>query len=141
MSRAVVILGIGVLLLVFVATVLSVAFATRAAIATNRPVIEVLHLIGARNAFIAAEFQRHFLKLGIRGGAIGGGSAMAVFALMGLIGGWLSGTAGGDQFASLFGTFTIGWEGYAAIAAQVLLIAVVTAAASRHTVNQTLASV
>jgi cell division transport system permease protein len=66
---------------------------------------------------------------------------MAVFALMGLIGGWLSGTAGGDQFASLFGTFTIGWEGYAAIAAQVLLIAVVTAAASRHTVNQTLASV
>src|SRR5262249_24948776 len=47
MSGAVVALGVGVLLLVFAATVLSVAFATRAAIATNRPVIEVLHLIGA----------------------------------------------------------------------------------------------
>src|SRR6266436_8510475 len=66
MSRAVVALGIGVLVLVFAATVLSVAFATRAAIATNRPVIEVLHLIGAKDSFIAAHFQRHFLQLGDR---------------------------------------------------------------------------
>src|SRR5262249_4706296 len=79
MSGAVVALGIGVLLLVFAATVLSVAFATRAAIATNRPVIEVLHLIGANDSFIAAHFQRHFLQLGLKGGLIGGGGAMALF--------------------------------------------------------------
>src|ERR1700739_1354520 len=84
MSRAVVTLGIGVLVLVFSATVLSVDFVTRAAIGTNRPVIEVLHLIGAKDSFIAAHFQRHFLQLGLKGGLIGGGSAIALFALAGL---------------------------------------------------------
>ena len=67
--------GIGVLVLVLAATVLSVTFATRAAMATNRPVIEVLHLIGAKDSFIAGHFQRHFLQLGLKGGLIGGGSA------------------------------------------------------------------
>ena len=59
------------LLLVLAATVLSVTFATRAAIATNRPVIEVLHLIGARDRFIAGHFPRHFLRLRLQGGLIG----------------------------------------------------------------------
>src|SRR5881394_3014272 len=80
-AGAVIVLGIGLLLLVFCATVLSVVFATRAAIATNRPVIEVLHLIGAKDGFIADHFQRHFLQLGLQGGLIGGGAAIALFAL------------------------------------------------------------
>src|SRR5262249_40632637 len=90
-----------VLLLVFAATVLSVAFATRAAIATNRPVIEVLHLIGANDSFIAAHFQRHFLQLGLKGGLIGGGSAIALFVLAELASGSFVGTAGGEQLAGL----------------------------------------
>ena len=60
MAGAAVVGGIGVLVLVLVATMLSVTFATRAAMATNRPVIEVLHFIGAKNSFIAGHFQRHF---------------------------------------------------------------------------------
>ena len=66
--------GIGVLALVLLATVLSVTFATRGAMATNRPIVEVLHFIGAKNGFIAGHFQRHFLLLGLKGGAIGGGA-------------------------------------------------------------------
>ncbi len=73
--------GMAVLALVFTATVLSVTFATSAAMASNRPVIEVLHLIGAKDDFIAGHFQRHFLRLGLRGGLIGGGGAIALFAL------------------------------------------------------------
>jgi cell division transport system permease protein len=141
MSRAVVALGIGVLVLVFAATVLSVAFATRAAIATNRPVIEVLHLIGAKDSFIAAHFQRHFLQLGLKGGLIGGGSAMALFALAGLASRSFVGTAGGDQFAALFGVSSIGLLGYLAVVAQVGLIALITAATSRHTVKRTIETI
>lgn len=133
--------GLVILGLMLAATILSVTFATKGAMAANRPIVEVLHLIGAKDGFIAGEFQRHFLKLGIKGGAIGGGAAMALFGLMGLTGGWLAGTAGGDQFAALFGAFSIGWEGYAALVVQILLVAAVTAGASRHTVNQTLESV
>jgi cell division transport system permease protein len=141
MSTAAVALGIGVLLLVFAATVLSVAFATRAAMASNRPVIEVLHLIGANDKFIAGHFQRHFLQLGLKGGLIGGGSAIVLFALAELTSGWFVGTAGGDQFAALFGTSSIGVLGYLAVLAQIGLIAFVTAATSRHTVNRTIETI
>ena len=133
--------GILILVLMLAATVLSVMFATRGAMAANRPIVEVLHLIGAKDGFIAGEFQRHFLLLGIKGGLVGGGAAMILFAVIGFAGSWFIGTAGGDQFTSLFGSFSIGWEGYVALAAQILLVAVVTAGASRHTVNQTLESV
>ena len=54
-------------------TVLSVTFATRGAMATNRPIVEVLHYVGATDGFIASQFQRHFLVLGFKGGVIGGG--------------------------------------------------------------------
>jgi cell division transport system permease protein len=141
MANSAVAAGILILILMLVATVLSVTFATRGAMAANRSIVEVLHLIGAKDGFIAGEFQHHFLLLGIKGGAIGGGAAMALFAIAGFAGNWLMGSAGADQFTSLFGSFSIGWEGYVALAMQVLLIAAVTAGASRHTVNQTLESI
>jgi cell division transport system permease protein len=41
------------------------------ALRTHREIVEVVHMIGARDIFIAKEFQNHFLWLGISGGAIG----------------------------------------------------------------------
>jgi cell division transport system permease protein len=133
--------GIGILILMVVATMLSVTFATRGAMATNKPVIEVLHFVGAKNGFIAGLFQRHFLLLGLQGGAIGGGIAIVLFVLANLVGMWLAGTAAGDQTEALFGTFSIGIVGYAAVIAQVVVIALVTAVTSRQTVNRTLATI
>jgi len=130
--------GIGVLILMFVATMLSVTFATRGAMATNKSVIEVLHLVGAKNGFIARHFQHHFLILGLQGGVIGGGAAIVLFALAGMISHWFAGSAGADQTSILFGSFSIGLAGYAAVLGQVALIALVTALTSRHTVNSTL---
>jgi cell division transport system permease protein len=133
--------GIGLLVLMVVATVLSVTFATRGAMATNRPIVEVLHFIGAKSGFIAGQFQRQFLLLGLEGGIIGGGLAMLVFALVGLLGRFDFGTAGGEQLATLFGNFALGYDGYLAILGQIVLIALVTAVASRRTVNRTLDTV
>lgn len=141
MSRAIIALGLGVLALVLAATVLSVAFATRAAIATNRPVIEVLHLIGAKDSFIARHFQRHFLKLGLKGGLIGGGSAIGFLALAEMGSGSLTGAAAGEQFAALFVASSIGMPGYMAMLAQVGVIACVTAATSRYTVKRTIETI
>jgi len=141
MARTSVIGGIGVLILMLAATMLSVAFATRGAMATNRAIVEVLHFIGAKNGFIAGQFQRHFLVLGLQGGLIGGGAAILLFAIAGAIGAWGSGTTGGDQLAALFGTFSIGIEGYVAVLVQIVVVAIVTALTSRRTVNRTLATV
>jgi len=138
MARTSVVCGVVVLLLVLAATMLSVAFATRGAMASNRSVIEVLHVIGARDGYIAGEFQRHFLWLGLKGGAIGGIGAMVLFALAGWFGEWFKGTAGEQQVSALFGSFAIGTVGYAAIIVLVGVIAGVTAGTSRLTVFRTL---
>jgi cell division transport system permease protein len=131
-------IGIGILILMLAATVLSVSFATRGAMATNKIVIEVLHFVGAKNGFIAGHFQRHFLMLGLQGGAIGGGAAMLLFLLASGLSRWFAGSAGGDQTSAMFGSFSIGMSGYIAVLGQVLLIALVTALTSRQTVNRTL---
>ncbi len=141
MTRTAVIGGIGILLLVFAATVLSVTFATRGAMATNRPIVEVLHFIGAQDRYIAGHFQRHFLVLGLKGGAIGGGAAILLFALAELVSDHFLGSASVDEAAALFGSFSIGTAGYVAVIIQIILIAAVTAGTSRHTVNQTLQTI
>jgi cell division transport system permease protein len=141
MAETAVAVGIAILLLVVAVTVLSVTFATRGAMATNRPIVEVLHYVGATDGFVAGQFQRHFLLLGLKGGAIGGGTAIALFALFGAINAWLTGTPGGDEAAALFGRFSIGIAGYVAILILIVLMAVVTAFASRRTVNQTLEAI
>jgi cell division transport system permease protein len=138
MSGTAIAAGVGILILMIAATVLSVTFATRGAMATNKTVIEVLHFVGAKNRFIAENFQRHFLLLGLEGGAIGGGGAIALFAIAALLSRWFGATAGGEQTTALFGSFSIGLGGYVAVLVQVLLIAGVTAFTSRHTVNHTL---
>jgi cell division transport system permease protein len=141
MTRAILGGATGVLALVMIATVLSVTFATRGVIATNRQVIEVLHFIGAKNRYIAGHFQRHFLLLGLKGAAIGGGLALLLFGLADVANGWLLSSAEGSQLTALFGTVSIGPAGYAAVVAQIAATAVVTAATSRHTVNRTLETV
>ncbi len=141
MAGAAVLAAITVLALVLTATILSVTFATSAAMATNRTVIEVLHLIGAKDSFIADHFQRHFLELGLKGGAAGGGAAILLFVLADLLSGRFQGSGDSNQFVALFGSLSVGLWGYVAVVAQVLLIAVVTAATSRYTVNRTIESI
>jgi cell division transport system permease protein len=133
--------GVAVLALVLAVTVLSVTFATRGAMATNRPIVEVLHYVGATDRFVGGQFLRHFLILGFKGGAIGGGAAIVLFGFVEAANAWFAGTPGGDEVVALFGSFSIGVAGYVAILVQIVLMAVVTALASRHTVNRTLESI
>jgi cell division transport system permease protein len=138
MSGATVLAGVGILALVIIATIISVSFATRGAMAANRPIVEVLHFVGAGDRYIADRFFRHFLRLGLEGGLIGGGAAMLGFGFSESIAGWFSGTPVGDQFAALLGTFSLRPSGYLALAVQAVLIAAITAWASRRTLFATL---
>lgn len=79
-----------VVALVGFAAVVTVVFVARTGLEIHRGVIELLHMMGAQDSYIAREFQGHALKLGLRGGLFG--FLLAVAALAGL--GWL---AGGHQ--------------------------------------------
>ena len=138
MTGATVFAGIGILVLVIAATIISVSFATRGAMAANRPIVEVLHFVGAGDRYIANHFLRHFLRLGLEGGVIGGGAAMLGFGFSESIAAWFSGTPVGDQFAALLGTFSLPPSGYLALAVQAVAIAAITAWASRRTLFATL---
>jgi cell division transport system permease protein len=138
MTGATVLAGIGILVLVIAATIISVSFATRGAMAANRPIVEVLHFVGAGDRYIASHFLRHFLRLGLEGGLIGGGAAMLGFGFSESIAAWFSGTPVGDQFAALLGTFSLPPSGYLALAVQAVAIAAITGWASRRTLFATL---
>jgi cell division transport system permease protein len=141
MTNATVFAGLGILALVIMATIISVSFATRGAMAANRPIIEVLHFVGAGDRYIANRFMRHFLRLGLEGGLIGVGSAMLLFGFAESIGGWFAGTPVGDQFAALLGTFSLRPSGYLILVVQAMLIATITAWSSRRTLMTTLADI
>ncbi|MCW2308572.1 cell division protein FtsX [Rhodobium gokarnense] len=138
MAQTMVIGGFVILGLVLTAMVLSVVFATRAAMAGNRDVIEVLHLVGAEDGFIAGEFQRHFLLLGLKGGAAGGAAAIVTFAAVTLARRQAPGTAAFDQLEALLGQTGIGALGYVAALGVVFVVAILTALTSRLAVRRTL---
>jgi cell division transport system permease protein len=131
--------GVGIVALVLIATGLAVAFATRGAMAGNKEVVEVLHFVGADDDFIARAFQRRFFGLGLRGGVIGAGLALAAFGLAGLLArAWRSGPAG-EEIEALFGAFHIGWRGYASVLLIGVIASLVTGIVSRLTVRRFLA--
>ncbi|OQM76297.1 cell division protein FtsX [Manganibacter manganicus] len=134
MAHTTVTIGVAILALMLSATVLTVVFATRGAMAGNGHIIEVLHFVGAEASFIAREFRRQFLITGIKGAASGGLSAIVVFIVFSW---WTSrnmATPQADQASALFGNFAIGSAGYLGVFLMVLIIAALTAATTHATV-------
>jgi len=75
-------IGFAVLLLIATITVGTVIFTTRTGLAVHRDAIEVLHLIGAQDTYVAGQFATRAMWLGVKGGLIG--LAFAIPTLMGL---------------------------------------------------------
>jgi cell division transport system permease protein len=71
LARAVELMALVVVLLVVLAASIMVVFVTRMGLAAHQRSIELLHLIGAQDAYVARQFQNHALRFGLRGGLIG----------------------------------------------------------------------
>lgn len=67
---------------VTIASIVMVVFATRGGLSAHRPVIDLLHLIGARDSYIARQFQTHALYTALKGGVTG--MALAITTVIGL---------------------------------------------------------
>ena len=116
--------GLAILLLVGAATTAIIVSATKSAMASNREIVEVLHFVGATDRFIAREFERHFLRLGVRAGIVGAMWAMFVFLAMPTIMELLGG--GGVTMAEirrLIGISALDAMGYFLLGIVVLVIA------------------
>lgn len=73
------------LALIGLAGVTIVVFTTRSGLAIHEDVVMVLHMIGARDSYIARQFQIHVLGLALKGGLIGFACAAATFAALGAV--------------------------------------------------------
>jgi cell division transport system permease protein len=131
MANAVVILAAALFALMILAMGTAIGFATRGAMAGAREIVEVLHLVGASDAFIAREFQTHFRRLGFRGSIIGGLAAMAFFAAASLLSFSWAHSPGGEEIAAMFGAFALGPQGYVALALVCAAVTVLTGLLSR----------
>src|SRR5260221_9558054 len=131
MADTIVVVAAVIFFLVLISMAFAVAFAPRGAMSGNREIIDVLHFVGAEDRYIAGEFRRHFLRLGLEGGALGSGLAIAVFLLAGTVSSWWIATPSGDQLEALFGSFALGWKGYLAMVLIGASIGLVTGSMSR----------
>lgn len=131
--------GLGILLLVGAATMAIIISATRSAMLSNREIVEVLHFVGATDRFIAREFEKHFLALGVRAGLVGAGCAALVFVLMPIaVQGLGGGAVTSAELRRLIGTGTLDGPGYLLIGIVVVVIAALCMLTSRFGVYRIL---
>ena len=71
LARSVEFVAVLIVLLVGLSAVTMVIFVTRMGLAIHRHIVELLHLIGAHDTYVAWQFQVHALKLGLIGGLAG----------------------------------------------------------------------
>lgn len=84
MARSLSVLSLAILLLISVSAIAIVIFATRAVLQANRPIVELLHLVGARDSYIARQIDGRFLRTGMLSGFIGVGMGLITFLLLGI---------------------------------------------------------
>ena len=81
-ARTVEIVAFSILALIGFSAVAAVVFATRSGLAVHAGIINLLHVMGARDSYIARQFQMQAMMLGIRGGIIGGIAAAIVLGIL-----------------------------------------------------------
>jgi cell division transport system permease protein len=116
-------LGMLVFLLIAAAAAAVVAFATRAGLAARKDVVEVLHLAGAEDGFVARLFQLRFARVAGLAGLIGAGAALALGVGLRI--------AGGPD--GLTPALPLAWSDLAAVIPCPLLAAMVAAIAAQVT--------
>ena len=115
------------------AAVAIIVFATRAGMAVHQDTIELLHVIGARDSYIARQFQFQAMKVGLTGGVIG-------LALAGVTVGVLA-LAGSGAQSPLVPRAGLDTLQLGALAALPVLAALIATATARATVSRALRQV
>ena len=124
-------LAFAVLVFIAFATTDTVIFATRTGLAIHHEAVEVLHLIGAQDSYIARQFASRALMLGLRGGVIG--LLLAAPTLWGI------GTFARSLQSGFLPEFSLGMVHWVVLACLPIVVALIAMISARLTVMKTLA--
>ena len=92
-----------ILLLIGASSFAIVVFAARAVLAANREVVDVLHLVGAKDGYIARQIDRRFLTTGLVAGCCGVGLGLLTFLALSLSGNTADNSVALASYNLLFG--------------------------------------
>ena len=118
--------------MILMAAVAVIVFATRASLEAQGELVALLHMIGAHNGFVAGEFQKYFLGLGLTGAGLG--LLLLALSLVAI------NTMMGDDPAPWLMRVSFSPSDYALTAAPLLSAALITMLTARFTVLRTLAA-
>jgi cell division transport system permease protein len=130
LSRTMQWLALAVLLLIGSVTSVTVVYATRTGMAVHHGIIEVLHLIGAHDDYIARQFADRAFALGFSGGLLGLGLAIPALSSIG----WAAKRLEGGFLPS----FSLSIIGYVVIGLLPVVAAGLAMLTARMTVHSTL---
>ena len=119
------------MILISLSAVATVVFVTKAGLAIHGNVIDLLHTIGATDAYVARQFEWYAFALGLRGAAAGFVLAVMTLILMNRI----VGGAGAASLLSIPGMSEAQWVSLILVPVAAVLLAALTA---RATVLRTL---
>jgi cell division transport system permease protein len=114
--------------------VLTVVFTTRTGLAIHAPVVQLIHLIGASDAYVARQFQWHAFRLGLGGGGIGLLMALVSYGALR----WTADQGLLPGEAALLPTFRLPLAGWVAVLVLPPLMGLVGLVTARRTVLRTL---
>lgn len=139
LTRLLELAGIGMLLLMAMATAAVIIAAATSALASNREIVSVLNFIGAEERFIARQFEAHFLKVGIKAGIVGAGLAAVVFLCVPYLTEGVSSSVTSEvEIRRLVGAGTLDWGGYLVLIGVVVAVAGICKMTSRYGVRRIL---
>jgi cell division transport system permease protein len=122
-----------IVILIGSTAIVTVIFTTRTGLMIHAPIVNLLHLMGASDFYIARQFQWHAFRLGVRGGIIGLVPALVAFGALRLAAGM------GADAADLAPGFELPIGAWVVIAALPLAMGVAGLATARITVLNALA--
>ncbi len=130
--RSAEVLALAVLVFIGLATIGTVIFTTRTGLAIHQDAIEVLHLIGAQDSYIARQFASRALMLGLKGGALGLGLALPTL--------WGIGYLAHSMQGGLLPDLSLQVQHWAALVMLPVVVALIAFVTARRTVMKTLAA-
>ena len=83
--RTIEVLALSLLALVLVATAGVVAFTARAGLSIHRRIVEIVHLVGAHDSYVARQFQAQAFRYGFMGACLGSLLAAATLLSAGVV--------------------------------------------------------
>ena len=115
MAHTLSLLSYVILALICTSAIAMVIFAARSVLDANREVVDVLHLVGAKDGYIAQQIDRRFMISGFSAGLMGIALALLTFLGLGLSGNVESNSVAAASYSLLFAPIGTSFWTYGAL--------------------------